>query len=352
MYKTILLFLLFSFTCYGYKPTFLEDLSLVSSMSYQEMMGKNTPSWEFVQNKEEFEKLKQFENLYEKRKKLYLDPKDEYKIPKIIHFIWIGPKSFPPESVANVRSWIEKHPDWIVKFWTDKERPPPCKGMQLCRVDKHPMPNVKEIYDKSDNWGEKSDIFRIEIVLQEGGVYTDHDIYCIHAFDSFHKAYNFYGGLEQPHVPLDGYRVTSCNGLIAAKPSHPILLETVNVMKNRWEMVQKKYPENNSIHRMKRVQERTYLSLHLAIEENIFKNEEDMLFPASYFFASENNTSIYSHHFYEATWAKPYLETNFQKITLKKTTTIKKKLHALFVLGSSFFASFLCFSFFLRRKMK
>jgi len=310
MYKTILLFLLFSFTCYGYKPTFLEDLSLVSSMSYQEMMGKNTPSWEFVQNKEEFEKLKQFENLYEKRKKLYLDPKDEYKIPKIIHFIWIGPKSFPPESVANVR------------------------------------------YDKSDNWGEKSDIFRIEIVLQEGGVYTDHDIYCIHAFDSFHKAYNFYGGLEQPHVPLDGYRVTSCNGLIAAKPSHPILLETVNVMKNRWEMVQKKYPENNSIHRMKRVQERTYLSLHLAIEENIFKNEEDMLFPASYFFASENNTSIYSHHFYEATWAKPYLETNFQKITLKKTTTIKKKLHALFVLGSSFFASFLCFSFFLRRKMK
>ena len=68
MYKTILLFLLFSFTCYGYKPTFLEDLSLVSSMSYQEMMGKNTPSWEFVQNKEEFEKLKQFENLYEKEK--------------------------------------------------------------------------------------------------------------------------------------------------------------------------------------------------------------------------------------------------------------------------------------------
>ena len=353
MFRVIFLFFGLLFFGFIQPPEPFEDLSEISMLSFEEMMGKETSSWKYLQKKCDFELCQFYKDIFEKKRHLHLQPSENYKIPKIIHFIWLGPKAFPPQSVSNIRSWIEKHPDWVVKFWTDKVRPPPCKEMQLCLIENFQFKKLKECYESSDNWGEKSDLLRFEILLQEGGVYTDHDSNCLHPFDDFHKAYDFYGCLEQPHIAIEGFTITAGNGLLAAKKNHPIIQESLNQVVDRWDFVQKMYPLNEKIHKMKRVQAGAYMALNLALHKKLENSSlDDIVFPASYFFASEKIPSIYSQHFYQASWAKPYLETNFQKITLKKVSTIKKKFHALFVLGSSFFASFLCFSLFLKRKIK
>src|ERR1700722_4591002 len=89
---------------------------------FESLMGKGTSRWEFVQTKEDFENLKFFKSLYDTKKMLVAGmSKRIFRVPKVVHFIWLGPKPFPRESVENVRSWIAKHPDWTIKFWTDRE---------------------------------------------------------------------------------------------------------------------------------------------------------------------------------------------------------------------------------------
>ena len=87
-----------------------------------------------------------------------------FRVSKVIHFIWVGPKPFPRDSVENVRSWIAKHPDWTFKFWTDRDRPLPHKQMQLVRIQDHQFIKLYDCYKKSDNYGE-IDVLRYEIFV-------------------------------------------------------------------------------------------------------------------------------------------------------------------------------------------
>ncbi len=77
----------------------------------------------------------------------------ETKIPKVVHFIWLGPRPFPPQSVENVRTWIAHNPDWEFKFWTDRRRDPPCNGMETIVMKEYPFPLLGNRYVASENWG-------------------------------------------------------------------------------------------------------------------------------------------------------------------------------------------------------
>ena len=61
----------------------------------------------------------------------YLCATSIHTVPKIIHFIWIGPRAFPKNSIDNLKSWKQYHPHWKFYFWTDsKDRPLPMSGME------------------------------------------------------------------------------------------------------------------------------------------------------------------------------------------------------------------------------
>ena len=135
-----------------------------------------------------------------------LDPSSlsEYKIPKLVHFIWLG-SPLPSECEAMVRTWRECHPDWIVKVWNDADAA--AFGLENQRA-----------CDIANNYGEKSDIFRYEILYRFGGVYIDTDFECIKPFDNLHKSCEFYTGLIGSESQLD-----LLNGLIGSVPGHPII---------------------------------------------------------------------------------------------------------------------------------
>ena len=208
------------------------SLSKSASEDFEALMGKGTSRWEFVQTKEDFENLHFFKKLFDTRKTLFKEVQTHnFRIPKVLHFVWLGPKSFPRESVENVRSWMAKHPDWTIKFWTDKERPLPCPGMELKLVRDFEFLMLDKCYQKSDNWAEKSDVLRYEILYQEGGVYADHDVKCFKAFDSLNHAYDFYCGMDMPYQSSLPSCVFPTNNLIGIAPGHPILKTCMQSLK-------------------------------------------------------------------------------------------------------------------------
>lgn len=291
------------------------------------LMGKETNHWAHVTRSEDVATLDKLSELYDKNKSFRFASSSQYKIPKIIHFIWLGPRPFPSESVQNVRTWLAHHPDWRVKFWTDKKRPPPCNDMLFCDVNQFPFLFLRRCYEESENWGEKSDILRFEILYQEGGIYVDHDANCLQKFDPLNKGFHFYCGLESPHPPFAGRNITCGNGVIGSCPFHPIVGRVIEKIDKDWGAIGKKYKGRDSYSKTQLVLERTYIQLTDSILKNHSEDGNiDIAFPAAFFFAKKDITPIYSEHFFANTWADDSLhDFEFEKATKKAMAKLRNR---------------------------
>ena len=91
------------------------------------------------------------------------------KIPKILHQLWIGPKSPPHRMLAT---WKEKHPDYEYILWTEDE---------FARRDF--VPQCIDQINLIQEINGKADILRWEILYKYGGVFFDADSICIEPLD-------------------------------------------------------------------------------------------------------------------------------------------------------------------------
>ncbi len=282
---------------------------------FEQLMGKTSEHWKHVTQQEDKEALDSYQALYEKNKHYLSALAPHQKIPKIIHFIWLGPKPFPPESVENVRSWIAYHPDWKVKFWTDRERPVPCSSMERVLVDTFSFQFLEKCFHESQNYGEKSDILRFEILYKEGGVYADHDANCLIPFANLHAGFDFYCGLETPHPSFVGLNITSGNGLLGARPHHPVIKKVIELIAERWDFLGTKYRGRDAFSKSELVMQRTYIALTHALKECVDKESNiDIILPSAHFFAKNGLTPLYSKHFFATAWA----ETSEKKSSLDR----------------------------------
>ncbi len=314
------------------------------------LMGKGTSHWEHVHQEEDLSLLSQIESLYQKNKDAQFSSSKEYKIPPLIHLIWLGPKPFPPESVENLRSWIAYHPEWKIKLWTDRDREAPCEGIEMVDAATCHFSRLGECYRESLNWAEKSDLLRYEILLAEGGVYVDHDAYCIGSFEGLVRGYDFFCCLEPPHEPFVGLNVTCWNGLIGARAGHPMLARTIDLIAARWDSVGRQFRGRDLYSQVEVVMQRTYIAFTHALDGTLdHPGNMDIVFPAAYFFAKSSMPSIYSKHFCQTTWdafksRKPELE-KFGEKSLRKIRHQSKK--GIYIVSAILFLSalFLIFSF-------
>lgn len=136
-------------------------------------------------------------------------------IPKIIHQIWLG-SDLPEKYKIWQKTWQDLHPDWTYFLWTDEN----VKDLEMYNQD---------LFDASKNYGERSDLLRIELLYRYGGVYVDMDFACLKSLDVLHENYDFYVGL----VPLDSIAVLA-NGVIGSKPNHPILRSCMENIRSMW----------------------------------------------------------------------------------------------------------------------
>ena len=145
------------------------------------------------------------------------------KIPLIIHQIWLG-SPFPEKYKKWQQTWKNMGPGWQYKLWTDAE------VRKLKLFNQH-------LYDRETNYGAKSDILRIELLYRYGGIYVDTDFECLNpeAFKRLHYLYDFYAGFH----PADFKVFCLVNGLIGARPGHPILKGYIDELSSHY------YTSNN-----------------------------------------------------------------------------------------------------------
>ena len=127
-------------------------------------------------------------------------PSKKPRIPKIIHHIWLG-SPLPPKYIKYIKSWKRHHPDWTVKLWLEKD------------VFSFPFITGHKI-NQAKNQGQRSDIFRYEILYRYGGLYVDTDFLCLKPHDILHHTCDFYTSMSEG---------TIFNGLLGVAAKHPII---------------------------------------------------------------------------------------------------------------------------------
>lgn len=239
----------------------------------------------------------------------YIQQKKGYsvtpRIPKIIHQIWIGPNNPPEQFKEWQQTWLNLHPDWEYKLWTDDD------------VDKLVMIN-QEYYDEERNFAAKADILRLEILNQFGGLYVDIDFECIKPFDPIHHLCDFYIGFFQVNYLKSSARVN--NAIIGAHKNHPIIQELIHEIKNN---------RGSSKLRYKKILERTGPSfVTKVIKQSIYDMAGiNVIFPANYFYPwTGPRKTMYLNiqpetmaiHYYTGTWHRRKKNRLSPLIRLKK----------------------------------
>ena len=79
----------------------------------------------------------------------------------------------------------------------------------------------KAAFDSATNLGEKSDILRLEILHQFGGVYVDTDFECLQTLEPIRQRGGFFAALSNV-----GFFEVS-NGIMGASPQHPVILRAM-----------------------------------------------------------------------------------------------------------------------------
>ena len=268
----------------------------VTYHDFDRLEGKGTHFWKkFSEN--DLSDLTRFKKLFLKNYPKIIRADGEYKIPKVLHYIWLGPKDFPKESIAFVESWVKYHPDWKIVLWTeDMQRALPHPMIEKRDIKELSSTTLYPLLDKTDNYGEKSDILRYEILSKEGGVYVDHDIECFHSMDNLARSVDFFAGLEPPHVNQGiDTRIFPCNAIIGCRKGHPILDKTIAYVSSRWNELEKKFQGNDAESRTLKVFHRTFHSFTLGVKDSMDEEgNTDILLPASFFYseALENKNEV------------------------------------------------------------
>ena len=141
-----------------------------------------------------------------------LNNEKEKKIPKIIHQIWIGPKKLPKRYKKWMDSWLFYNPSFEYKLWLEKD------------IDNISFKN-REIYDKTQCIGSKSDIARYEILNLYGGIYVDTDFECLKEIPNVLLEYDFVSST------IFSYKPCIANGFFMTKKNSNIILDILGDLK-------------------------------------------------------------------------------------------------------------------------
>ncbi len=318
-------------------------------VDFNALMGSHTTAWQFVETDEDDENIAFFKELFEKRISSQPKEKKESLIPRLIHWIWVGPHPFPKKSAKNIASWIKHHPGWEFKFWTDRERKTPHPNMKLCFISDLYLNHLTKEFASSDNYGEQSNLLRYEILYKEGGLYVDHDVKCLKTLKELHPNHALYCALEPLKQTAMSTSVLVANNLIGSAPYHPILKKTIENVAARWDEIAHLYPGNDRDSLIYRVTHRSFLPFHDAIRmAGINQTVSHVVFPAAYFNLIEDQPAGYADHSNAATWLlenESRLERNIKSPLTSSLKRNKKLLlfNALILSASLFLFTILFF---------
>lgn len=322
---------------------FLGSISaFASTIDFDDGMGKETNSWKYIQTLEDQRRMSFFRKLYQKHL-LRLAGKipPQQKIPKVFHFIWLGPEAYPSRFKNRIQKWMDLHPDWSFLFWTDIQRSPPHENMQVQMVSDFPFHILNNEYHHSVNFGEKAKILAYEVLFKEGGIYINHDMVPCKDFTLFGGQFDFFCGLEKLAPSVLSSSVIPSPQLIATKPYHPILGETLNWLSRHWDQLEQCYPARSMLELTNQILHRTFWALSEGIDIGVDqKGNSDIILPSCLFNDSVKKGQTYAYR--EGDGKLPGTTSPFERKVNKQFEEIIKKDNEAVILT----VSLACISFF------
>ena len=135
--------------------------------------------------------------------------KEEFMIPKIIHYCWFGGNPLPELAKKCIASWKIYCPDYEIKEWNESN------------FDLNCCDYVREAYE-SKKWAFVSDVARLHALVTEGGIYMDTDVEVIKPLNTLLQ-YSAVFGFES---------ITSIQtGLMACEKDNPMFKEFLDEYK-------------------------------------------------------------------------------------------------------------------------
>ena len=116
-----------------------------------------------------------------------------YKIPKKIHYIWIGGNAKPQSVYDCIESWKKACPDYEIIEWNESN------------FDINANRYAREAYE-AKKFAFVTDYMRLVILKNEGGIYVDTDLEILKNFDGFLEHDCFFGFENQVSL------LTACFG--------------------------------------------------------------------------------------------------------------------------------------------
>ena len=132
--------------------------------------------------------------------------RNDSRIPKIFHSIWVGNNPMPESHQKWSKSWSDynERNGYRCVLWT---------GQDL----EQEFPELWLKY-RGRNYSMLSDVFRSAILFKHGGIYVDTDFECLRTFheifDSYSSCNIFFGEESEGQCS---------SGLLAAVPNHPLI---------------------------------------------------------------------------------------------------------------------------------
>tara|TARA_A100001015_G_scaffold187633_1_gene208986 strand:- start:3480 stop:4124 length:645 start_codon:yes stop_codon:yes gene_type:complete len=151
---------------------------------------------------------------------------------KIIHQIWLGPKTPPKWCMDSWKiDYIKNNPDWKYMLWTENE------VIDLNLINRN-------AYDREPTVRGKSDILRYELLYQYGGIFIDADSLSIDPKKSLNnliKNISFFACREPKNKQF------IANGVIYSEKRNNVILEMINILKEKYFDLKKKYSNKYQI---------------------------------------------------------------------------------------------------------
>ena len=219
-------------------------------------------------------------------------------IPKIIHYCWFGKGEMPQIAKKCIKSWKKYCPDFQIICWNEDN------------FDFSKNKYMLEAYN-AGKWAFVSDVARLQVVYEFGGVYLDTDVELIKPIDDLIETQGFMGFDEKGIIATGlGFGAEKGNQIIGEFLKD---YQDISFILPDGSFDLTPCPDRNTS-TLKR------LGMDISNTNQTFLNmvflPEEYLCPMDYYTGKKNITkNTYSIHHYSASWTS--------KVT-KRTTAIKR----------------------------
>jgi hypothetical protein len=131
-------------------------------------------------------------------------------IPRILHYVWVGPAPMPERDRTFIEGWRRMMPDWQLMAWTDAQVDWSVRYLQQAYATR--------------GWNRVANYLRVQALHTHGGFYLDTDMELLRPLDPL-----------RGHAAILGFQEREPgaswvnNAVIGAVPQHPFVARALHV---------------------------------------------------------------------------------------------------------------------------